>query len=238
MEGVQGVIAGLGYTGTVTWKEAVGVLVFMLTAWRFKRVPAEGRWLLGLGALIVLLSIVMARSIEGTLYSYLLFYLHCVPVLVVTALGTSFQSDSSRGTRWLPTVVAVLSGICIAVPLLWLNQPKQDCKGRLIAFAAEQTRSEETYLLVLHHSSRWPIAAGVVNELTREGTRVCVPANWRFAFRTPLVCTEEELQTARYRIHVSGRPKAPADTEIPVFIRKNYAVWVEDLGSMEAIAVR
>lgn len=194
---------------------------------RHKKLKHTDFLLLAFAVSILLLSFCTARSLEGKTHRYLFFYLHVVPVLLFTVLGSSFRPVALPGAarRMLLPGLAIA---CATIPFLAFNQAGKKCGGRLIDFVVNNTRTDTVYPLVLQDSQYWATAAAVVNELTRRNVRVCVPPEWRFAFRSPLVCTETDLLEATERILVSSRHKAPQDIDA-VFVRKKYAIWIKHL---------
>ncbi len=163
----------------------------------------------------VILSVYAARRIVGEMMEYLLWveysFVSLFYFIFLLALISIFGSVGRVLRKW-ETAMPML--MMVAIPLLVIHvyrvpAPEFDpVPGELLT--ALKPDPERMYQIVINpgpHHDQWPLAAGLLLKMVREGCKVCVPDGWTFMFGESMRCPRGEgvIPVLFYSI-----PEAPA----------------------------
>jgi hypothetical protein len=139
----------------------------------------------------------------GELLPYLVLWVAAVGTAAVIAFGWSVISERSRRFDTLATGVAVIIGVVLLVSVLRLPDASwlDDKAVRSAMTTLERdpqllTRSDQPVLVDIRTHEMWALAAGVVNELQRDGYKTVVTQQWHSMFDQPVV------NVSRPHVHV------------------------------------
>lgn len=186
-------------TGPAAWAIVLGALGLAAAgaaaaAHRRRPVPAA---LSGAGLVAVLVGVVSAERVTGTIYSYLVEWLSATGLVILLGLFLSVIPPADRahqgarlGGRKISAGAAGLAAAGLAA-LGLADRPTGPAPGATVQALWAQTRTAlaraapgpgSSVRLDLPVPGRWPWAAGLAVELEHAGYSVWVPGQWAFLF--------------------------------------------------------
>ncbi len=162
----------------------------------------------------LILSLYAARRIVGEMMEYLLWIEYSFVSLfyfIVLLLLISVFGWVARLLKKRETAVPVL--LAVALPVLVLQSYRvpdpefNPVPGQMLnALKPDPHRMYEIVINAGPHHDQWPVAAGVLLKMVREGCRVCVPDGWTFMFGESMRCPPHESPVPVLFYSISDAP--------------------------------
>ncbi len=156
------------------------------------------------------------KGVDNLELTYLAEFYYVVPLLVLLIAVLGFTSLLDRW-RWVAIAVALLGGVVVMWIIVASPHAQSGYRGISQASRVEQLINErvpgDSEVVMEFDTQSWPIAAGIVEQLRRDGRAVCVDAGSQFrtTFTESLMCTKAEIANGtKVKITNGSNGKVPA----------------------------
>jgi hypothetical protein len=201
------------------------VVALCLVVWRWTSGPAR-RMTVPLLAMVAVASACMlfyaARGVDDLRFTYVGRFYYAVPL--VTALCVAYVVAELPGVRRWHGALSVAVAVWVGWLALTSAQANPYRGAPAVPAAAEAAAGEADSVALTFGLEAWPQAAGIVEQLRRDGHEVCVDGSpddtYEVLFSQGVICSQDELSKWAL-VHV----QAPnAVSEEPIVFESSYVV--------------